>query len=149
MNLSSISDHVLVDEYNKRFTMKQGAKINSSSDMVLHLKRHFKDEPHREQFVVSFINGGNRHICTETLFIGTLTSTALYPREVIKKALEHGAAALILSHNHPSGNLKPSREDINITSKLKEACSTMDILIHDHIIIAGDNYTSFAEKGLL
>ena len=149
MILSKVSDGELITEYSKRFTLKSGEQVTGSTDVVNHLKQFFIDDLHREKFVVVFLSGNNSIITTETLFKGTLTSSAVYPREVIRKVLEHGAGALILSHNHPSGNLNPSKDDIAITKRLVDACRTIDVKIHDHIIIAGDGYTSFADKGLM
>lgn len=149
MELSKVSDSELLAEYSKRFTLKSGSKITSSSDVVKHLRQYFINDLLTEKFVIIFLSGNNSIITTETLFTGTLTSSAVYPREVIRKVLEYGAAALIIAHNHPSGNLSPSNDDKAITKKLQEACKTIDVLIHDHIIIAGEEYTSFADKGLM
>ena len=83
------------------------------------------------------------------LFKGTLTTSAVYPREVIKLILEKDAAAVIFVHNHPSGNPNPSKDDQNLTQKLKATCSTIDVQLHDHLIIAGNDYTSMADKGMV
>ena len=96
-----------------------------------------------------FLNGQNALITVEILFRGTLTTAAVYPREIIKLALENNAAAIICAHNHPSGNLNASRDDIAITKKIKDACGTVDISLHDHLIIAGDGHYSLADHGLL
>ena len=85
----------------------------------------------------------------EELFQGSLTSSAVYPREIVKKVLKNNAAALIFVHNHPSGNNKPSEDDIKITNKLKEAAATIDVTVHDHLIIAGNTHYSFAENNLI
>ena len=149
MNISNVSDNDIITEYNRRFTLSAGDKVGCSEDVVRHLRKFFTDDNHRERFLVIFLNGANLIITTESLFEGTLTTSAVYPREVIRKVLQHGAAALILAHNHPSGNLAPSRDDIAITKRLKEACSTVDVSIHDHIIIAGTEYSSMADRGLM
>ena len=83
------------------------------------------------------------------LFEGTLTTSAVYPREVIKLILEKDSAAVIFVHNNPSGNPNPSKDDQNLTQKLKAACSTIDVQLHDHLIIAGNDYTSMADKGMV
>jgi len=149
MNLSSISDHELQSEYVKRFTLKAGDRITSANDLVLHLRPFFSNDLYREKFVCVFLNGRNQVIATETLFEGSLTTSAVYPREVIRRILSHGSAAVLFCHNHPSGNPNPSQDDISITKKLLEACNTIDVTVHDHIIIAGTTYTSFSEKGLI
>jgi len=143
-----ISDSMLEHEYVKRFTLKVGEQISSSNDVIRHLRIFFTDRL-KEQFVVVFLNGCNKIITTEVLFEGSLTSSAVYPREVIRRIIELGSAAIIIAHNHPSGNPNPSKEDINITNKLIKACKTIDVQIHDHILIAGLNVTSFADRGLI
>lgn len=87
------------------------------------------------------------HIITE----GTINQSAVYPREVILRALLHNAASIILFHNHPGGSIRPSRADIEVTERIKEACATVDIQLHDHIIMTESVfvYYSFAEGGLL
>ena len=85
----------------------------------------------------------------EEIFEGTLSTTAVYPREVVKRALDNNAAALIFVHNHPSGNPNPSSDDLTITKKLKEAAKSIDISVHDHLIIAEDEVYSFADHGIL
>jgi len=148
MNLSIISDSDLQSEYIKRFTLSSGERIGSADDVILHLRPFFTD-PFREQFVVIFLNGKNAVITTEVLFEGTLTTSAVYPRELIRKILDYGAAALVIAHNHPSANPEPSKDDIFITKKLKDACVAIDVVLHDHLIIAGTTYTSFADRGLI
>jgi len=122
--------------------------ITSSEEVLDYLKHNLKDKK-QEIFSVIYLNGRNEIIEMEDLFVGTLTSSAVYPREVISKVLNKNAAALIFVHNHPSGNLNPSNEDINITKKLKEAAFTIDVQVHDHIIIAGNDYYSFADNSLI
>ena len=82
-----------------------------------------------------------------TLFVGTLTASAVYPREVVRAALEHRAAAVIFAHNHPSGDPKPSPEDIDLTRRLVFACSVSGVTVHEHLIIGDNRYYSFAEQG--
>ena len=148
-HLHNVSDSELHNEYCKRFTLQAGDTISSSEQAILHLRLFLQDDLHREKFLCIFLNGRNQVIDTECLFEGTLTTSAVYPRELIKRILHHGAAAILIAHNHPSGNPEPSRDDISITKKLKDACSTIDCTIHDHLIICNENFTSFADKGLL
>jgi DNA repair protein RadC len=96
-----------------------------------------------------YLNGQNQILKSRILFDGTLTSSAVYPREVIKSALAENAAALVFVHNHPSGNPNPSSDDLRITKKLKEAATAVDISVHDHLIIAGNEIYSFADHGLI
>ncbi len=102
-----------------------------------------------EVFVVLFLDSQNRLIAVEELFRGTLTQTSVYPREVVKAALKHNAAGVILAHNHPSGVVEPSRADELLTQSLKAALSLVDIRTLDHFVVAGTQTTSFAERGLL
>ena len=148
IDVKNISDSTIEDEFIRRFTISSGEQIRSSEDLVLHLRPFFTD-PFKEQFVVVFLNGRNAIIKTEVLFEGTLTTSAVYPREVVRKVIEFGAAAVLFAHNHPSGNPNPSQDDITITKKLKEACSTIDVCVHDHIIIAGKDYISLSDRGLI
>jgi DNA repair protein RadC len=102
-----------------------------------------------EVFVVLFLDAQNRLIACEEMFRGTLTQTSVYPREVVKAALKHNAAAVIFAHNHPSGLPEPSRADELLTSALKQALALVDCKTLDHFIVAGDKTISFAERGLL
>lgn len=103
-----------------------------------------------EVFVALWLNSQNALITTEELFRGTLTSTAVFPREVVKSALLHNAGAVILAHNHPSGHAEPSAADLALTEGLKRALALIDVKVLDHFIVGGAKEpTSFAEKGLL
>jgi len=99
-----------------------------------------------EQMWVMWLDAQNRIIATEKISTGTLSSAVVYPREVIKKALRHKAAACILAHNHPSGNTKPSREDDMITRRLYFALAAIDVPLHDHLIIGSTGYHSYADN---
>lgn len=100
-----------------------------------------------ESFTVLFLDVGNKLIATEELFRGTLTHAAVYPREVVKAALRHNAAALLLAHNHPSGTATPSQSDHALTRTLKTALAMIDVKVLDHLIVAGNHVYSFAEQG--
>jgi DNA repair protein RadC len=102
-----------------------------------------------ESFAVLFLDVKNRLIACEELFRGTLTHTSVYPREVVKIALAHNAASVILAHNHPSGSPDPSAADQTLTHALKQALSLVDVRILDHFVVAGRNVYSFAEHGRL
>lgn len=103
----------------------------------------------KEVFIVLFLDAQNRVLAQETLFSGTLTQTSVYPREIVKRALHHNAASVILAHNHPSGVAEQSRSDEMLTRELKQALALVDVRVLDHFIVAGNNTLSFAEKGLL
>jgi DNA repair protein RadC len=102
-----------------------------------------------EVFVGLFLDSQNRVLAFEELFRGTLAQTSVYPREVVKAALAHNAAAMIFAHNHPSGIAEPSRADELLTQALKQALALVDIRTLDHFVVAGAELTSFAERGLL
>ena len=104
--------------------------------------------PH-EMFAVLFLDSQHRLIRLEEMFRGTLTQTSVYPREVVKRALELHAGAVILAHNHPSGMTEPSRADEVLTERLKAALQLVDVRVLDHLVVAGPCVTSFAERGLL
>jgi len=103
----------------------------------------------REVFVALLLDAQHRVIAVEELFSGTLTQTSVYPREVVKSALRHNAAAVIFAHNHPSGIAEPSSADQMLTQSLKMALALVDIQVLDHFVVAGAVTTSFAERGLL
>ena len=152
MNLSHISDELLKNEYTSRFGLKTGdTLIQNSQAAVDHLRQYFIDEPDRESFVVLFLNGRNQIIATDTLASGTISTASVFPREIVKAVLKHKSSAVILAHSHPSGNPEASRDDITITRKLRDALATIDVRIHDHLILSGnrDEFTSMADKGLL
>jgi len=122
--------------------------LRSSHDVINYLRINLRDR-NREVFMIIYLNGRNQIMALEELFEGTLTSSAVYPREVIKRVLRNKAAALVFVHNHPSGTNQPSKEDLKITRTLKEATATIDVVVHDHIIISGDDFFSFSDHGLL
>lgn len=103
----------------------------------------------REAFVMLALDAQHRVIASDELFIGTLTQTSAYPREVVKSALRHNAAAVIFAHNHPSGVAEPSHADEALTRALRNALALVDVQVLDHFIVAGRQVMSFAERGLL
>jgi len=122
--------------------------IRSADEVMDYLKHNLRDK-NREIFMVIYLNGRNQILKMEELFEGTLSTSAVYPREVVKRALENDAAALVFVHNHPSGNPNPSQDDLTITKKLVEAVKAIEVSVHDHLIIAGNDVYSFADHGLI
>ena len=102
-----------------------------------------------EVFAVLFLDAQSRLLRLEEMFRGTLTQTSVYPREVVKRALEFGAASVILAHNHPSGAAEPSRADEFLTQTLKSALALVDVRVLDHLVVGRGSVVSFAERGLL
>ena len=103
----------------------------------------------QEVFLVLFLDTQHRVIASEELFHGTLSQTSVYPREVVKRALAHNAAAVIFAHNHPSGVAEPSQADQHLTTALKQALGLVDVRVLDHFVVAVGQVLSFAEKGLI
>ncbi|MWP61955.1 DNA repair protein RadC [Gilliamella sp. Pas-s25] len=103
----------------------------------------------REHFVAMYLNNQHQLIKVETLFMGTINSVEIHPREIIKQALRYNAAAVIFAHNHPSGESQPSNADRNINQKLTEILNIVDIRVLDHIVIGKQSYFSFAERSWL
>lgn len=103
----------------------------------------------RESFVVAFLDAQHRVIECEEMFVGTIAESRVYPREVVRRALHHNAAALACSHCHPSGIPEPSRADEHLTSTLKSALALIEVRLIDHIIVGANSTVSFAQRGLL
>lgn len=101
----------------------------------------------REFFAAVYLNAKNHVLDIETLFEGTLSSSAVYPREIVKKAIEKKAASLIFAHNHPSGDPQPSKADMDITRRLVFGCRLVDISVLEHLVIGRNSYYSFADSG--
>jgi len=123
-------------------TLASLAAVRDYLRLLLH------DRPH-EVFVCVFLDSQHRVIASDELFRGTLAQTSVYPREVVKAALAHNAAAVIFAHNHPSGIAEPSRADELLTQSLKQALALVDIRALDHFVVAGSALVSFAERGLM
>ena len=102
-----------------------------------------------EVFAVLFLDTHHRLIEYAEMFRGTIDGASVYPRELVKEALRHNAAAVIISHNHPSGNPEPSQADKVLTQRLNEALRLVDVRVLDHVIVAGNSTASFAERGLI
>jgi DNA repair protein RadC len=128
--------------------MRTGDAMSAPAAVRSYLGLLLKDKPH-EEFWAVFVDAQNRVIQAEMLFRGTLTQTSVYPREVVKHALTHNAAGVILAHNHPSGVAEPSQADRMLTQSLQHALALVDVRVLDHFVVAGAGGVSFAEAGLL
>jgi DNA repair protein RadC len=122
--------------------------VNASNDIAQYLQSALKDYRH-EVFAVIFLNRANKIKHFEIISEGGITGTVADPRIILRKALDEDAVSIILCHNHPSGSLKPSRADEELTTKIKEAAKYFDIRVIDHIIVSENGYYSFADEGLL
>lgn len=128
--------------------MQRGVSFTSPTLVKEYLVTKLSGFEH-EVFAVLFLDSQHRLIEYSEMFRGTIDSASVYPREVIKEAMRCNAGAVILAHNHPSGNPEPSSADKALTARLKEALALIDVRTLDHIIVAGADTTSFAERGLL
>lgn len=137
-----LARRALREEVKRETTLSSPGKVRDYLRLTLARLEH-------EVFVALYLDAQNRLLATDELFRGTLTQTSVYPREVVKCALKHNAAAVIFAHNHPSGIAEPSRADELLTNNLKQALSLVDVKVLDHLIVAGSATTSFAERGLL
>lgn len=122
--------------------------IRSPEDVANFFISRLKTE-RREVFIVVMLNSSNQIIRYVNISEGSLNASVVHPREVFRLAIAETAASIILIHNHPSGNPEPSKEDISITRQLVETGKVIDIKVMDHLIIAGENYTSFTKRGLI
>ena len=124
------------------------ATVKTSGDIAEYLRLMLKDNS-TEVFAVVFLNKANRINSFEIVSKGGITGTVADPRVILKKALEVDATSIVLCHNHPSGSLKPSRADEELTLKIKEAARYLDIRVMDHIIVSEDGFFSFSDEGIL
>ena len=128
--------------------LKSGDIMDSPQSVRSYLRLSLGGKLH-EVFVGIFLDARHRTIMIEELFRGTLTQACVYPREVVKRALYHNAAAMIFAHNHPSGVAEPSRADEMLTQSLKQALALVDVKVLDHFVIGNNETVSFAERGLI
>ncbi len=134
-------------ELSKRYLVKQNKKISNASDVYDELKEYKNKQ--QEYFLTIYLDGAN-HICeTRVITIGTLNQSLVHPREVFAPAVEHRCASIIVAHNHPSGVLKPSREDMLVTDRLKQSGKLLGIELLDHVVFGKDGYFSMKDEGIL
>lgn len=129
-------------------SLKHSQSLTNPQDTKRFLKHKLREQP-REVFACLFLDNQHKVIQFESLFWGTINAAAIYPREVVRRSLELGAAAVIFAHNHPSGITEPSHADKEITQRLIQALSYVDIRVLDHMIVGEDQVLSFAEQGIL
>ncbi len=122
--------------------------LNNSRDVFAYLRLQLAEETN-ETFAVLFLNSQNRLLAFEKLFCGSIHETVVYPRIIVQKALAHNAAKIILAHNHPSGDCKPSLADKATTELVQKTLRLVDVEVVDHVIVSHQKWYSFAENGLL
>lgn len=138
-------------EIGRRFVKEKSItklKVKTSDDIVDYFLPYMRDMK-KEVFKVILLDGKNKIIKDVTISEGTLTKSIVHPREVIKEAIAESSAAVVLFHNHPSGESQPSQDDIEITNRIISACELIGIKVLDHVIIGDNNYFSFFKKGLI
>lgn len=123
--------------------------VISSWQQIINLCRARSARVQVEQFRVLFLDKKCRIIKDEIIQQGTIDTTAVYPREIIKRALNYGASGMVLAHNHPSGDITPSLDDIELTRTIKRITEELGMTLHDHIIVSREGHTSFKSRGLL
>ena len=128
--------------------IKKGDALHNPKQTQRYLQSQLQHHPN-EVFAVLFLDSKNRILKYQELFYGSINSAAVYPREILRQAIHHNAASLILAHNHPSGTPQPSQHDIDITQKITTALKLIDIRTLDHIIVGHNQCFSFAEQGLM
>ncbi|SPY33779.1 RuvA domain 2-like protein [Pasteurella canis] len=138
-------------EMTKRYLLEELELTHAfgNSENVRFYLQTVLESKEREIFLVLFLDNQHRLIKQEEMFLGTINTASVYPREIIKSALYCNAAALILAHNHPSGNAEPSMSDKRITQRIQSAAELVEIRVLDHFVIGKGNYYSFAENGLI
>ncbi|MDX1451752.1 MAG: DNA repair protein RadC [Oleiphilaceae bacterium] len=138
-------------EMSKRYfhqEMRETSFIDSPTASKQYVLRALGQRQH-ETFACLFLDNQHGILCFEELFQGTIDGASVYPREVVKRVLALGAAAVVFCHNHPSGSTQPSQADCQLTERLKQALELIDVRVLDHLIVAGDQVISFAERGLI
>jgi DNA repair protein RadC len=147
LGVAKASKIICALELSRRYLIKQNKKISSSKEVYEHLKEyHFKQQ---EYFLTIYLDGANHIVDTKVITIGILNQSLVHPREVFSYAIEKRCASIIVAHNHPSGILSPSSEDINITKRLQHSAKILGIEFLDHLILTREGFYSFKEEGLL
>jgi DNA repair protein RadC len=126
----------------------RGEELKNSREVYNVMKPLFAENDDVETFFCLFLNGRNRIISIEKMFSGSISSAAIYPREIVKRVIALKACAVVMAHNHPSGSTDPSNDDRRITKTIAMALATIDVQLLDHLVI-GDGYTSMADRGFI
>lgn len=147
LGLAKASQILSSIELSRRYLIKQNKKITSAKDVYEELKEYHNKK--QEYFLALYLDGANHLIQTKIITIGILNQSLVHPREVFSYAIEKRCASIIVAHNHPSGILEASNEDINVTKRLKESGKILGIELIDHLIITNDGFVSLKEEGVL
>jgi len=147
LGIAKASQIVSAIELSKRYLLKQHKTITSAKDVYEELKEYYNKK--QEYFLCFYLDGANRICQKRVITIGTLNQSLVHPREVFAPAIENRCASIIVAHNHPSGNLSPSSEDLSITHKLQQSGKILGIELLDHIIFTKDGFISLKEELLI
>lgn len=131
-----------------RESLQRGDAFNSPDTVRAYLAARLRDLP-REVFLVLFLDTRHRLLAAEEMFLGSIAEASVHPREVVRRAMQHNAAALIVAHNHPSGVAEPSVADIQLTQRLRDALALLDVRLLDHFVVGDGAPVSLAERGAL
>jgi DNA repair protein RadC len=151
IDMKALSSNVAEIKVSYIPTGRPGIQITCSKDAYMELKNWFSEDTMalQEQFVVLYLNRANRVLAVYEVSRGGLTGTVADPRLILSTALKLASVGILVAHNHPSGSLKPSMADKQLTEKIKEGGKLLDIQLLDHIILTSDDYYSFADEGCL
>lgn len=147
LGLAKASQILAALELSKRYILKEKEQIKTAKDIYNKLKKYHNKK--QEYFISIYLDGANNIVATKVISIGTLNQSLVHPREVFSYAIQKRCASIIVAHNHPSGVLTPSSEDINITKRLQSSANILGIEFLDHVILSKDGFYSFKEEGLL
>jgi len=131
-----------------RESLERGDAFSSPDTVRAYLSARLRDAP-REVFLVLFLDNRHRLLAAEEMFLGTLAEATVHPREVVRRAMQHNAAALIVAHNHPSGVAEPSSADVQLTKRLHEALALLEVRLLDHFVVGDGEPVSLAERGVI
>lgn len=134
--------------YREKIENKDILTIKSKNNLLSYLRGEIGYSP-REEFKILFLDSSNKLIASETLFSGTIDKSAIYPREIVERVIKNRAKSVIFAHNHPSGNISPSKKDIELTQYMYDSLKLLEIRLLDHIIVTKNSYFSFLEEGLI
>lgn len=134
--------------YREKIEDKDILTIKSKNSLLSYLRGEIGYSP-REEFKILFLDTSNKLIASETLFSGTIDKSAIYPREIVERVIKNRAKSVIFAHNHPSGNISPSKKDIELTQYMYDSLKLLEIRLLDHIIVTKNSYFSFLEEGLI
>lgn len=134
--------------YREKIEDKDILTIKSKNSLLSYLRGEIGYSP-REEFKILFLDSSNKLIASETLFYGTIDKSAIYPREIVERVIKNRAKSVIFAHNHPSGNISPSKKDIELTQYMYDSLKLLEIRLLDHIIVTKNSYFSFLEEGLI